>query len=141
MTAPSMQSDPSLARGVLAEASSDRVVLTIPGTDYQLHLGVYQRPAAAVGKRLIGRINASARRVDVVNTGGRYIEPVYGRPRRVQGQVTAVHPGENSITVHAGAPMVCKLTDPRQKAEQFKVGDFVSFDVLAGATFHETAGR
>ena len=127
-------SSPSLARGVLAQTGDDRIVLSVPGTDYQLHLKVLQAPRAAVGKRLIGTIRATARRVDVVHTGGRYIEPVYGRPRRVQGQIVATDLGASTITVHAGVPIVCAL-GAGQRAEAFKVGDFVSFDVMAGATF------
>lgn len=122
-------------RAVLDEAADDRVVLALPGTDYRLHLAVYQRPGTSVGKRIIGTIHAKARRVDIVDSGGRYIEPVMGRPRRVQGEVTAVDTGNNTITVHAGAPIVCALTDHRQRAADFKPGDFVSFDVLPGASF------
>ena len=123
-----------LARGVLAESTDDRIVLSIPGTDYQLHLAVYQRPSTPVRKRIIGTIRAQARRIDVVHTGGRYVEPVYGRPRRVQGEIIAVDPGSQTVTVHAGIPLVCK-TDGAQRAEKFQVGDFVSFDVQPGASF------
>lgn len=127
--------NPDHARGVLVESSAERITFAVPGTDYQLHLQVYQQPATPLGKRIIGTIRAQARRVDTVDTGGRYVEPVYGRPRRVQGEIVAVHAGDNSITVHAGVPIVCKLMDARQRADQFKVGDFVSFDVLPGASF------
>lgn len=128
-------SNPGLARGVLADVGHDRLTLEIPGTSYQLHLAIYQPPRAAVGKRLIGTIRAQARRVDVVDTGGKYVEPVYGRPRRVQGEVIATSDADQTITVDAGVPIVCKLTDARQKAADFARGAFVSFDVLPGATF------
>ncbi len=36
--------------------------------------------------------------------------------------------------MNAGVPMVCTLTDARQSASQFEPGQFVSFDVLDGAT-------
>ena len=123
-----------IARGVLTEATDEQIVLSIPGTDYQFHLSVYKRPSTPVGKRIAGTIRAQARRVDVVFTGGRFVEPVYGRPRRVQGEIVATDPGAQTITVHAGAPLVCKVEAP-QRAEQFKVGDFVAFDVRAGASF------
>lgn len=130
---------PGTARGLLAEASDERIILSVPGTSYQIHLGVYQRPSTQVGKPIVGTIRAQARRIDVVRTGGRYIEPVYGRPRRVQGAVIAVDQGQQTVTVDAGVPMVCKV-DAGQRAEQFKVGDFVSFDVLPGAAFTPASG-
>jgi hypothetical protein len=133
-------SNPSVARGVLAEVSAERIVLEVPGTSYRVQLEVYQPPRTAVGKRIIGTIRANAKRVDVVVTGGRYLEPVYGRPRRLQGEVVGIDAGENSITVDATIPIVCKLTDPRQKAGDFKVGDFVALDVTPGATFTPSAG-
>jgi hypothetical protein len=39
------------------------------------------------------------------------------------------------VTVNAGVPIVLKLTDARQRAEQFEVGALVACDVLDGATF------
>lgn len=128
------QSNPNIARGILAAADDDQIILAIPGTDYQLKLKVYQRPSTEIGKRITGTIRAEARRIDVVKTGGRYVEPVMGRPRRVQGEIVAIDPGAQTVTVHAGVPIMCK-TDGRQRAEQFQVGDFVSFDVLPGANF------
>lgn len=144
--APTTKIDPELARGTLedvVDATATQpayVVLSFANTSYRTHL--LPAPASAleqlrerVGKRAIGTIRAEAKRVDVVRSGGRYVEPVYGRPRRVQGSVVAVHPETNSITVHAGMPIVCKLTAPGQKAANFEPGQFVSFDVLRGATF------
>jgi hypothetical protein len=138
---PTTKIPPYLARGVLAAnhaATATKpafLVLEVPNTSYQLHL----LPAAAVttpvGKRLTGIIRADARRVDTVKSGGRYVEPVAGRPRRVQGAVIAKDSSANTITVAAGVPIVLRLTDPRQRADQFAEGDFVSCDVLDGATF------
>ncbi|QYO64365.1 hypothetical protein [Leptolyngbya sp. 7M] len=85
--------------------------------------------------RIIGIIRAKARRIDEVTTGGRYIEPVYGRPRRVQGTVVAIEP--DAVVVNAGMPIHCTPTDPRQRPGDFKPGQFVSFDVLEGATFEQ----
>lgn len=127
-------SSPAHARGILVEADAQHIVLGIAGTDYQLSLQVYQQPKTEVGKRIAGTIRAQARRIDVVKTGGRYIEPLAGRPRRVQGQVVAIDEGERSVTVHAGVPIVCAL-DEHQRPSDFEVGHFVSFDVLAGASF------
>lgn len=126
--------NPNTARAVLHDANDDTVVLAVPGTDYLLRLSVYKAPSTPIGKRILGTVRAQARRIDVVRTGGRYIEPVYGPPRRIQGEIVAVDPANQTITVHAGVPVVCK-TDGRQRADAFKVGDFVAFDVLPGASF------
>ena len=102
--------------------------------------GITDAMRERLGKRLICTIRAKARRIDVVQTGGRYVEPVYGRPRRVQGAVLAIDEGANTITIGAGVPIVVKPTDARQKAADFALGDFVTFGVLPGATIEVVEG-
>ncbi|MEM8836381.1 MAG: hypothetical protein AAGD00_11260 [Planctomycetota bacterium] len=130
--------NPRHARCVLKQRDGEQVILTVAGTSYELHLSTYKPLETPIGKRVVGVIRAQAKRIDVVNTGGRYIEPVYGRPRRVQGVVVDVDASEQSVTVNAGVPIICK-TDGRQRAEHFEVGQFVSFDVERGATFTPVA--
>lgn len=115
----------------------ERVVISIPDTSYQLHLVPQGAVQAKVGGRIIGRICAKARRIDSVQTGGRYVEPVVGRPRRVQGTVLGVE--GSSVIVNAGVPVWVEPTDSRQKASDFVAGQFVSFDALDGATFTQTS--
>ena len=119
--------------GILLESSDQAITLGIPGTDYRMSLVVKSKPADAVGARVAGQIHARARRVDVLRSGGRFIDPVYGRPRRLQGRITAVDAAHNTLTVYAGAPFVCELTLD-QKATKFEVGQLVSFDVERGAS-------
>ncbi|MFA6045093.1 MAG: hypothetical protein WC718_08925 [Phycisphaerales bacterium] len=141
---PTTKLDPALARGTLVEtvaATATKpayIKFAVPNTSYELHLvpqGETPAPAAPghPAKRLIGAIRVSARRLDVVGSGGRYVEPVMGRPRRVQGTVVQVAGG--AVVVDAGVPIHCVLTDERQKPEDFQAGQFVSCDVLDGATF------
>jgi hypothetical protein len=138
---PTTKIAPYLARGVLAAnhaATATKpafLILTVPDTSYQLHLLPATPITSPLGKRAVGIIRADARRVDLVKSGGRYVEPVAGRPRRVQGAVLTKDASANTITVAAGVPIVLRLTDPRQRADQFAEGDFVSCDVLDGATF------
>lgn len=130
-----------VARGKLAEriaataTKPEFVVLTFANTSYRLHLEPKGAIDVDLGKRVEGVIRAEARRVDKVGSGGRYVEPVFGRPRRVQGSVVATDASANTVTVNAGVPIVCTLTDGRQRADDFELADFVSFDVLRGATF------
>lgn len=146
----SSTSNDNTARGQLYDASSATatrpasIVFHVPGSQYQIHLRQEGAVTGTVGKRITGVIHASARRVDKTAKGGRFIEPVIGRPRRIQGTVMAHDAAANTITVNcAGSaavdggdlPVVCKLTDARQKPDQFPLGTLVGFDVLDGATF------
>lgn len=143
--APTTKIDPSLARGTLAEVheatatNSAYLVVTFPNTDYRTHLrpfgndlGVF---ADKVGQKVIGRIRAEARRLDQVGAGGRYLEPTFGRPRRVQGMVRSVLGSENAVLVNAGVPVHLVVTAPGQTPGQFKEDDFLTCGVLDGATF------
>ncbi len=120
--------------GVLDAVDGDVMFLRVPESSYRIQLQVTATPATPVGKRITGLIHVQARRIDKVGTGGRYVEPVEGRPRRVQGSVIAVDPTDRTITVNAGVPIVCR-TDERQTPADFEVGDFVTMGVNAGATF------
>ncbi|MBX3357791.1 MAG: hypothetical protein KF745_05115 [Phycisphaeraceae bacterium] len=136
--APTTKIDPTIARGVfegLTQATGTKpayAIVSFPNTDYRTYLVPTGAVTAQPGKRVSGTVQARARRIDSVLTGGRYVEPVYGHPRRVQGSVIAVTPG--AVVVNAGFPIHCTPTDPRQKASDFQVGDFVSFDVMEGAS-------
>lgn len=116
------------------------VVIGSANTSYKTHLIPDGEIAAQPGKRIEGEIRAEAKRIDVVTSGGRYIEPVFGRPRRVQGSVLAVNAEANTLVIGAGFPVVVTPTDKRQSASDFNVGDFVSMDVVRGATFTEISG-
>ena len=131
---PQAVTSPRQVTGVLEVVEDGLVVIRIPETSYRLHLVAGGASRAAVGKRISGLIHVQARRIDKVGTGGRYIEPVEGRPRRIQGSVIATDPTDRTITVDAGAPIVCR-TDERQTPADFAVGDFVTMGVNAGATF------
>lgn len=139
--APTTKIDPSLARGTLTEvvaATATKpgfIKVSFPNTSYELHLIPSAAPRTPTGKKIHGLIRAKARRMDTVQTGGRYVEPVFGRPRRVQGTVLSV--SGNEVLVNAGVPIHVTPTDPRQKAADFEPGQFISFDVMDGATFDE----
>ncbi|MBX3403053.1 MAG: hypothetical protein KF699_06525 [Phycisphaeraceae bacterium] len=139
--APTDRIAPTLARGELAEVFAatatkpGHIVITFPNTSYRVHLIPTGEITTPIGKRIIGTIRATARRVDLVETGGKYIEPVYGRPRRVQGRVIGGDDHSRTLIVDAGMPIHCTMTDARQVPSQFERGAMVSFDVLDGAMF------
>src|SRR6185295_4062304 len=124
--APTNKIDSKHARGVLnavVEATATRpahIVVSYPNTSYELHL-IPQGPVTGeVGKRLIGTIRTKSRRIDLTQTGGRYIEPVFGKPRRMQGTVTGVEGA--ALVVDVSIPVLVMPGDARQKAADFPVG-------------------
>jgi len=140
---PSTPFDPAVppaVSGRVAERGDDWVLLRIPGTSYRLRLVLEVQLDAAVGDKLSGTLHAAARRIDVISAGGRYVEPVSGRPRRLQGRVVGGHVASGLLYVHAGVPFVCNLTDGRQQVSDFEIGQLVSFDVEAGTVFKPSRG-
>lgn len=141
----------TIAKGILKDVVAPTalqpgyIVFTIPGTSYQLHLRPQGDIRSAPGQRIKGSIRCQARRVDRSGTGGRFVEPVFGRPRRLQGTVIGHDTSANAIIIDAGGsavpgfdgglPITCVLSDARQKPGDFQVGDLVGFDVFEGATF------
>ncbi|MCA9279435.1 MAG: hypothetical protein H6815_09065 [Phycisphaeraceae bacterium] len=144
--APTTQIDPALARGTFAgtvNATATQpalVVMTYPNTSYQMHLVCAAGVSTPVGKRCIGTIHAQAKRVDVVRTGGKYIDPVIGKPRRIQGRVVSTDPSRNVVVIDAGVPFHCTLTDARQQASDFNHGDVVACGLAGHSTFTQTNG-
>ncbi len=127
-------SSPNLVTGVVERATDGRMHLAIPGVDYLLQLETGESRAADVGSKITGVISAQARRIDAIRSGGRFVEPVEGPPRRVQGTVMSVDESEGAIVVNAGVPVSCKV-GPLQSASQFEVGSMVTMGVAPGATF------
>jgi hypothetical protein len=141
--APTTTIDPSLARGTLRafrpphEGKPGAVTLTFPNTSYESAFVAAGTVKATAGQRIVGTIRAEAQRVDIVKTGGRYIEPVYGPPRRIQGTVVTADNAANTLTINASVPFVCKLTDQRQRAMAFEPGQMVTCELRPGASFTE----
>jgi hypothetical protein len=127
--------DPAIVEGKLVEQRDGMIVLALPGTDYRMHLLVDAPVKADPGDLISGRIEAQAMRVDQARSGGRFIEPVFGRPRRVQGRILAVNADNNTVTVRAACPVVLHLTHPRQSAANFTIGVLGMCDVKPGARF------
>lgn len=136
--AETIRKDARLAEGRLAGQEDGFITLAIPGTDYRLKLAVHAPLDAAPGAKIRGEIRARARRVDAAPSGGCYIEPVIGRPRRVQGRVAQLLPERNALLVHAGLPVDLQLTEA-QRAGDFAPGQIVTTDVEPGAEFLPSA--
>lgn len=123
------------ARVVIEEKGPDTVAVSIPQTHYVLRFTTLTEVAAEVGSRCKGTIRAKAtKRVDECTSGGRWIEPLVGQPRNIQGEVLESDASSNTITVNAVVPMVVTL-HAGQKAADFPVGTYVTASVRSDATF------
>jgi len=138
---PTSKIDPTHARGTFLAAIPETatkpgyIKFAVPNSSYELHFRAVGAITAQPGKRLVGIVRAQALRIDQTDTGGQFIEPVMGRPRRVQGTVIGVKSG--AVIVDAGIPIHCTPTDPRQTADKFTPGQFIGFDVMDGASFEQ----
>lgn len=126
-----------IARGVLLSLNDGRLVLGLPGTDYQIHLvpaATAEQIPIPVGKRIKGVIEATGLRVFTANGGGRFIEPICGEPRIVAGTVLAVNKPGRRLLVDVAVPMWMTLRDD-QRMDRFRPGDLVNGYVESGTTF------
>ena len=128
----------TLVTGVLLEKHPDRITLSLPGTEYQLHLTIDAAAAETlgeVGTKISGRIYANPKRLDPSNQGGRFMEPLYGRPRRIQGRIIKNNKTDKVVLQCApGCTMILSLPSA-QKADAFAIGDLVGCDLQQGARF------
>jgi hypothetical protein len=125
----------TMARLYFQSRKDDKVVVQIPGSNYQLHLKATGSVEPTPQGRVRGVIRCSVWKVDFVSDGGAFIEPVYGRPRRVQGHVIGALETGNSIIVDVqNQPIVADLPE-RWQASQIAAGTKVGLDVYEGATF------
>lgn len=135
---PSSPTTPPVVSGVVDEVHAQWVQIRVPDTDYRLRLVPAEGLSVAVGDKVAGVIRAQALRMDVIPAGGRYIEPVQGRPRRVQGRVIGGNVSQNEVYIKAGPGVVVTPMAP-QRASDFSIGQMVSFDVRNGASIEPSA--
>ncbi len=131
----SATSSVTISEGVLRASGNGTITLAKPGTDYALELVVGEAPAAPVGGKIRGEIRVNAARMDVIETGGKYIEPVAGPPRRVAGRIVEIDSRVNLVVVDAGPFTVVCTPHELQKATRFRVDQMVTMGVKPGATF------
>jgi hypothetical protein len=128
------KSGQSIARGVVESIDDRELVLAVPGSAYRLHLAPAGPISTPVGQRIRGTIHARALRVHPAKAGGRFIEPVWGQPRIVQGIVCGTE--DKRLLVDVSVPMWVTLGEG-QDAADFEHGQMVNFYVQSGATFRE----
>jgi hypothetical protein len=121
----------------LLEKSDDALVIGVPGTNYRIQL----RPtvpgsaiATAIGKRILGRVRGKAQRMHAARAGGRFIEPVYGHPRIVNGTVLEVDAAQSRVLVDMVIPAWLTLAEGQAPADLIR-GQTVNMYVESGMTF------
>lgn len=126
-----------LARVVLEDVSPLDVVVSVPGTSYRLALSPAEDTAALrslTGKRVRGRIEGRALRLHRADAGGRFIEPVDGQPRILQGMVEAIDEANNRVLLRAVVPMWLTV-HAGQSASAFRPGELLNGYVESGMRF------
>lgn len=113
---------------VVEAVENNLVTLAVPGLNYRNSFQIAGDSAALKpGTRVRGTIHAPAWKVDSVELGGNYVEPLYGRPRRMQGTILAVNAATNELTVQVGYEATVKLPE-KYKASDYQVGERVGWD-------------
>lgn len=127
-----------LANLRFVRVQNDIAVFRVPGTDYELHLVCRDPINTPPGRRVQGTIHARALRMHQSDTGGRFIEPVYGPPRIVQGSVIEADAQNNRLLMDLAVPVWVTL-DPAQSAAKIPPGAMLNFYVESGTRFEPVA--
>ncbi len=121
----------------IVESIQDNLItLAAPPSNYRNTFTLKSENASVltIGERVRGTILAPAWKVDRVDLGGNYVEPLFGRPRRMQGTILSNNPAANELTVQVGYEVTVKLPD-RYKAADYLPGERVGWDNIEIPTF------
>ena len=118
-----------MAKFVVESVAGGMVTLRVPSMNYRNSFVVKGGTGAELkaGERVSGRIVAPAWKLDRVEMGGNYVEPLVGKPRRMQGMVLAVDAARNELVVQVGYEVTVKLPE-KYKAGDYTVGERVGWD-------------
>src|SRR2546423_4851241 len=126
------------ARGKII-AMQDRTVVFAPvDTNYELRLEARgSLEGARVGVVLKGLIRALPRKIWTVPSGGNFIEPIFGPPRRIQGRIRYMD--DQAMVLQCGTPIIVGLpADPNVyalPAGPLSIGMLAHVALLPDATF------
>jgi hypothetical protein len=112
---------------IVESIENDLVTLKTPNANYRTTFKCALAGQLVAGKRVSGTVHAPARKIEAVSQGGNYVEPLFGRPRRMQGLVLKQDLAENILTVQTGYEVAVQLP-PQQSAADYPVGSRVGWD-------------
>jgi hypothetical protein len=126
------------ARGKIIAIEGRTIVFAPENTNYELRLeAAGPLDGAQVGVLTTAVIRISARKLWTVPSGGNFIEPIFGPPRKVQGRIRYLD--DDQMVVHAGTTFLIAMpADPSAYdlvRGPLSVGSLVNVSVLPGATF------
>lgn len=111
---------------IVESIQDDLVTLKTPNANY-CNTFKFVGELPQVGTRVVGEVYANARKAESVSLGGNYVEPLFGRPRRMQGMVLEQNAQRNELRVQTGYEVTVKLPE-NQPATEFPVGSHVGWD-------------
>jgi hypothetical protein len=126
------------SRGKIVAIQERTIVFAPANTNYELRLAAEGTlDGAQVGVMIDARIRAAAKKLWTVPSGGNFIEPIFGPPRRIQGRIRYLD--EQQMVVQAGTSIIVTLpTDPAAYdlvRGPLTLGTLVNVSALPGATF------
>ena len=126
------------AAGKIIAMQDATLVFAPANTNYEMRLDATGPMAGAqIGVMTEALIRGAARKVWTVPSGGNFIEPIFGPPRRIQGRI--VYLDEQQMVAHAGGPVIITLpADPSAYdlvRGPLALGVLVNVSLLPGATF------
>jgi hypothetical protein len=124
----------SVANLRVIEVRPEFVIFEVPGTEYRLHLATTSPLGGREAKRVHGEIHAKALRMHRSDTGGRFIEPIYGQPRIVQGEVLAVDVAGRRVLMDMAVPVWVSV-QPAQDLDAIQPGELWNCYVESGTRF------
>ncbi len=130
--------DAAICQVRLIEKNDDRIVIGIVRTNYRIHLSPVGMINTEPGRRIHGVIALPVWKVDRVSAGGWFIDPVFGRPRRVQGRVVQSLDSSNQLVVSLGGCVMLANLPSQYKSADYPGGSRIALDVRDEATFAPT---
>ena len=119
----------------IVESLTDNLItLGLPNANYKSTFHLNSTTPFQPGDRITGTIHAPAWKLDRVDLGGNYVEPLYGRPRRMQGTILSVNAAVNELTVKVGYEVTVKLPE-KYNAADYLPGQRVGWDNIEIPTF------
>ncbi len=106
---------------------NDLITLRIPGTNYRNTFKFAGAGGLAPGVKVFGAIHVPARKAEAISDGGNYVEPLFGRPQRMQGLVLTQDLQKNELVVQVGYEVTVQLPAD-QNVSEFPVGSRVGWD-------------
>ena len=125
------------ARGKVIRVEEGFVIFAPSNTNYEIKLATAAKYDGPVNTLIEGLIQASARKLWTVASGGNFVAPIFGPPRIVQGRIKFLD--QRTMVVQAGVPVVVTLPSADSAYDltsgAISVGTLVNATIMPGASF------